>query len=559
MKIRSKILIYYNFIILSSIFILGGIILSSLNNYIIQNTVKRLSDRVLLSQEIYLPEYSAKNVENSFKEQAETIALNLSKNNLHVRIYDKSGLLKDASSGIVVTYSLDNFKQSPAVDYALSGKNAYIIENDMIYFAVPVKADKQIIGAIEYIEPLNDELKIINYFKKMFIYSSLICLILVLIVGFYISNIITKPIKELDEAAKKFVPGNLNYLKIKSKDEIGSLSNSFNSMEKSINTYVYNIQSEKAKLDLVLSNINEGIAAISKNGEIIFKNPVIDSLGQNILETLINIKDSCFKYGHVVEDLNLKDKIFKIDASIHNDTCIIVIHDITSERQMINKQKNFVSNISHELKTPITAIMGYTELLKSEKEYDKMAVEYLYSESLRLKNLVLELLEVSRLDSYESKLDKRTVNLSQIVKSIVENMCHKASKYNIDIKNSIEEDIIAYLDANKISQSIINLIDNAIKYSNPGGTIQIKLYSENNFNIIEVKDSGIGISEEDKNKIFERFYRCENAKEIGGSGLGLPIVKEIIEKHGGSISVESELNKGSNFIIKLPQKMDWGD
>ena len=191
MKIRSKILIYYNFIILSSIFILGGIILSSLNNYIIQNTVKRLSDRVLLSQEIYLPEYSAKNVENSFKEQAETIALNLSKNNLHVRIYDKSGLLKDASSGIVVTYSLDNFKQSPAVDYALSGKNAYIIENDMIYFAVPVKADKQIIGAIEYIEPLNDELKIINYFKKMFIYSSLICLILVLIVGFYISNIKT--------------------------------------------------------------------------------------------------------------------------------------------------------------------------------------------------------------------------------------------------------------------------------------------------------------------------------------------------------------------------------
>ncbi len=245
-----------------------------------------------------------------------------------------------------------------------------------------------------------------------------------------------------------------------------------------------------------------------------------------------------------------------IESFLCDGYCIVVIRDITLDKDLVEKQKKFVSNISHELKSPLTAILGFLQILKEEKEYNQVILNYMESETIKLKDLVLDILEVSKLQSYELKLQKKTINLSWLLLKICdENINLKASKFNISINTNIQDGISLIADEDKISQAIVNLLDNAIKYSNPHNQINVLLYK--NFNqeiLIEVKDSGIGIPENEVCYIFDRFYRAKNALSIGGNGLGLTIFKEIIEMHGGRIEVASKVGQGSTFTIILPKE-----
>lgn len=224
-------------------------------------------------------------------------------------------------------------------------------------------------------------------------------------------------------------------------------------------------------------------------------------------------------------------------------------------QEYIQRQKQFVSNVSHELRTPLTAIKGYTELLADEvgdRPDLQKAVFHLKNESDRLAKLVDEVLTLSRIETRREEFHMERLNLSGLVNDTVEKMLLRAQKYGIIVSSNIASEVYVKGDKEKLVQVIVNLLDNAFKYSPSRSGVHIKLYGENGEAILMIADQGIGIPEEDRSKVFERFYRAENAHGISGTGLGLSIVKHIVDAHNGSIQLTSGDEGGTTAILKLP-------
>lgn len=221
----------------------------------------------------------------------------------------------------------------------------------------------------------------------------------------------------------------------------------------------------------------------------------------------------------------------------------------------IQRQKQFVSNVSHELRTPLTAIKGYSELLADEigdRPDLKKAVFHLKNESDRLAKLVEEVLTLSRLEKGREEFHLDRLNLSDLIKDTTEKMLLRAQKYEIKIVSDIKPEVYVRGDKEKLVQVIVNLLDNAFKYSPPGSTVRVSLYEEKDEAILMVVDQGIGIPEKDRLKVFDRFYRAENAHSISGTGLGLSIVKHIVDAHSGSIELTEGVEGGTAAIVRLP-------
>lgn len=554
MKIRTRILIYYTGAFIAIIILIGYFMLNSITNYIIKNTVNNLIDNIYINREINLIGNNPFDPEEILRKYADSIVLNLSENNIFIKLYDKQNLISYSLYDSVNLYNDEKANMDDITKKAIKGNNVYAVKKDRIYLASPIKFGNDIIGAVEYIYPLKDELKNISFIKRTFEISGLVSIIIVFILSLYISNVITKPLKLLDDAAKKFSQGRFEKVPITTRDEVGSLTETFNCMAKAISKHIIDIAIEKNKLNSVLSGLNEGVIAFNDSHIIIFKNKKIDEfIGENIPDFIFDVVNETYKNKHIIKELRYNDKILNVESFLSDNSCTIVIRDVTLDRELIENQRKFVSNVSHELKTPVTTIAGFIQILKDEGKYNDDILNYLENEANRLKKLVIELLELSRLQSYELKLQKKTVNLSELLSKICDNIAIKALKFDISINTKIQDGINAIVDGVKISQVIINILDNAIKYSKPGQPINVMLYKNYNSNIIiEITDYGIGIPENEISLIFDRFYRAQNALSVGGNGLGLTIVKEIIEKHGGKVEVESTVNHGSTFRIILP-------
>jgi len=223
----------------------------------------------------------------------------------------------------------------------------------------------------------------------------------------------------------------------------------------------------------------------------------------------------------------------------------------------IQRQKQFVSNVTHELRTPLTAIKGYSEFLADEigdRPDLKKAVFHLNNESARLARLVDEVLTLSRIETGREEFHLDRLNLSELIQDTIEKMMHRAQKYEIEILQDIMPGVYVKGDSEKLVQVIVNLLDNAFKYSPPRSTVKVSLYKETAEAILMIADRGIGIPEKDRSKVFDRFYRAENARNISGTGLGLSIVKHITEAHGGSIELTAGAEGGTTAILRLPAK-----
>jgi signal transduction histidine kinase len=224
-------------------------------------------------------------------------------------------------------------------------------------------------------------------------------------------------------------------------------------------------------------------------------------------------------------------------------------------QEYIARQKQFVSNVSHEIRTPLTAIKGYSEFLYDDiagNPDTEAALMHLTSETARLEKLVNDLLNLSRLDSFQDSFVFSKTNYSNLINHTIDKLKLKAVENDIAIAANIKPEVYIYSDPEKVVQVVINLLDNAIKYSRTGGKVEMELYTEKSNAVLVIIDYGIGIPKEDLKNIFERFHRASNTKSIGGTGLGLSISKIIVDKHRGSINIESEVNKGTVIKLTLP-------
>ena len=420
----------------------------------------------------------------------------------------------------------------------------------------------------------------INNFKNVILRSMLIAVLASLILGYILSRTITLQLKKLMNNAKGIAHGEFNQLiEVKSNDEIGELTKAFNYMAGKLKNTMEEISSEKNKNETILNYLTDGVIAFSIRGEMIHVNPVArDFLGEegigdtfdyftnkHILD--ISLKDILEGNDEAKKTFNftIKDKFLKVQFAVIFDDekkpegIIVVLHDITEQYKLDILRREFVANVSHELKTPITSIKSYSETLMDGALEDKKTTEkflrVINKEADRMTRLVKDLLQLSSVDKEDEKWKKEKISFVDLVINSVEKVEIEAKINKQEIITEINENIeMIFADYDKIEQVVINILINAIKYTPEGGIIKVSVGEEYEEVYLKVEDNGIGIPEKDLPRIFERFYRVDKARsrKMGGTGLGLSIAREIVEYHGGNIIVKSQPDKGTEVTIKLP-------
>ena len=404
------------------------------------------------------------------------------------------------------------------------------------------KIDNEEITSIEEVDVKIQELS--KNVDITLIVSSLVFVAIAILLCLYMSKVIVYPLNKY----------------LKSKDE-----------EKS---------TEQMEMRKIVLHTTEGIIGFNRDGKIALINPAARRL-LKIAPEDTSFEDVFHKYD---KDINM-EKIIYLDnwtsttqkLKVGDDNLdvlfspfrdeqdmpagvIAFIPDIIEHERLDNMRKEFVADVSHELKTPITSIMGYADTLL-EGEYDeKTQKEFLgviATEARRMARLVTDLLELSRMDSNKKKIKRESFDLGKMVKSCQNKLAIEIKKKNHQVENFVTADVPpVFADKDDIQRVVLNILTNSIKYTPDGGLIKIYVGFVYNDAYIKIIDNGIGIPEEDLNRIFERFYRVDKARsrEYGGTGLGLSIAKEILDKNGGSIDIKSEVGKGTEVVIKVPTK-----
>ena len=464
---------------------------------------------------------------------------------------------------------------------ALAGKNGNegraIHSNDRVFFDYARGKGNFIL----YFRFYKDEWGVVlNSFNNIIRNTFIFAVILSLIFGYLLSKTITVPIVNLMHKARNIAQGDFTQMaEVKSEDEIGKLTRTFNYMAKELKKTLNEISKEKNKIETILNYMTDGVIAFNIDGEVVHANPTSKlMLGLNEFSMNFNEFSSRFDLGITIEEmlyleifstkeasLSFDNKYIQIYFALSTDEqrkaegIIAVLHDITVQQKLENMRREFVANVSHELRTPLTSIKSYSEtLMDGALEDSETAHRFLgviNSEADRMTRLVKDLLQLSRLENEQLQWNMQTFGFDSLVRSSVEKIELSAKEKGQIIECfSIGDKPQVLADKDRIEQVILNVLTNAIKYTPKGGKIIVyvgKMYSDA---YVKVVDSGIGIPEEDIKRVFERFYRVDKARsrEMGGTGLGLSIAKEIIEAHKGSISITSQLGKGTEVTVRLP-------
>ena len=415
--------------------------------------------------------------------------------------------------------------------------------------------------------------------------ATVIALLVTIVLGYLMAGSITVPINQLTMKALKMAKGDFRQrVTVKSDDEIGQLGSMFNYLTEKLDTTLLEISSEKSKLNAIIKHMEDGLVAIDGKGQIIHYNPSFLSmlnlrekdLTDKSYDKIIDDYSKDLEYGAILQKSisnsseniifeNNKKRILKASPALFRDEAgrisgaIVVFQDITESQRLEDMRREFVANVSHELKTPITTIKSYSETLLcgalEDKELSKSFVEVIENEADRMSSLVKDLLQLSHMDYEKVVWEMHHLDLREIVTDSVRKLevhfQNKNQRLNMQIS---DEAVPIYADRGKIQQVIINLLTNAIKYTPENGNIRISAQVVDKNAIFQVQDSGIGIPKEDIKRIFERFYRVDKGRSRaqGGTGLGLSIAHNIIKQHKGSIKVSSELEKGSIFTVYFP-------
>lgn len=400
-----------------------------------------------------------------------------------------------------------------------------------------------------------------------------------LIIAIVIARVVNKPITKLLKNADKVISSEKKDKKNKNTDEI---VDTFNIMTNELQENLNEMSRQKKQIETIILHMTDGIIAFDMDGKVILINPAAtrllnllpdDKTFQMIfnqkLKVDINMEKIIYleNWTSTEQKLRVADKVLNLffaqfkDENDRPSGIMVMIQDITEHVKLDNMRKEFVADVSHELKTPITSIMGYSDTLL-EGEYDKETQErflkVIATEARRMAKLVTDLLTLSRFDNNQILQEKTKFNLGNLVKQCQENLEIQISQKKHKVECFVTADVPpVYADKEGIERVVINILTNSIKYTPEGGNIKIYVGFVYNDAYIKVIDNGIGIPEEDLKRIFERFYRVDKARtrEMGGTGLGLSIAKEILDRNNGSIDIKSEKGKGTEVVIRIPTKM----
>ena len=398
----------------------------------------------------------------------------------------------------------------------------------------------------------------------------------------FVSKTILNPITKLIKDAPRIAAGEKveGEPENKKKAQVNELTYAFGIMTNELRENLNEVNRQKKQIETILLHMTDGIIAFDMEGNIIQINPAATEFfdlteNENTFEKIfnkLNIDVNLEKTVYLEDWTSLEqraqvgDRYLKIffasfkDENERPSGIMVVIQDITEHVKLDNMRKEFVADVSHELKTPITSIMGYADtLLESEYEKDMQEkfLNVIASEARRMAKLVTDLLTLSRYDTNKVKKEITEFDLGELVKKCQEKVQLEINKKNHTVECFVTANVPPVrADADGIERVVLNILTNSIKYTPENGNIKIYVGFVYNDAYIKVIDNGIGIPEEDLKRIFERFYRVDKARtrEMGGTGLGLSIAKEILDQNNGSIDIKSEYGKGTEVVIRIPTK-----
>lgn len=486
--------------------------------------------------------------------------------------------------------AMENHGDRPEVQEAVNkGQGIFLrysstLGTEMMYVALPVAAeDGSTVGVVRLAVPLTQIVLVLRRFWVLLLGTMVVAAVVSSVVAVKLAQGLAKPVEDMTKVAQLIASGDLRQrVRTRARCEIGELARALNKMAATIEAKVQETTAAKEELEAVVANTVTGIVLLDKKLTVKIMNPIAERLlgvdsnmcaGQSYLKALRN-----YELYRLVEQVSQKTEVISQEISLIHPRrrivtvtavplggdepgrILLVLHDITQLRQLERIRSDFVANVSHEIKTPVTAIHGFAETLVDGACLDpERAMEFsriIYRESERLHRIVSELLDLARIESGQVSLELVPTDIVQVVQETVHSLDHRAQKADLKLETEgAEAPVWARADKDRLQQVLVNLIVNAINNTPAGGEITVTVRKECDEVKVAVTDTGRGIAPEVLPRIFERFYRVDKARsrEAGGTGLGLAIVKHIVEAHGGSIRVESEPGRGSIFTLYLPK------
>jgi signal transduction histidine kinase len=447
-------------------------------------------------------------------------------------------------------------------------------------------ADGSVRGIMVYDAPQEELHQTLAYLRYGILGAILTSVLLAGVASFLLTRRVTRPLSETRDAAIRVASGDYaTAVPVKSRDELGEVARAFNYMAEEIEHYVGEIQEQKSRLEAVLEASPEALVTTDPEGRVTMANPAaarmlgvrasdrgrtLEDLGTP-RDVLLCLREAAAN-GVAVREVELGDKAYwayaaqmsrdEGDAASNGRTdagIILAVRDITEHRSLERAKTAFVSDVSHELRTPLTTIQSAVGLLERARDrldpLEHRALELADQELRRIRGMVEELLTLALMDSWQYQLEVGPTDLGRIVQTAIESVESKAERFGIAIYFDDTSERRCVCDGQKLYQVFLNLLDNAIKYSEAGARVDVAIEEDDASLTVEVRDTGVGIPQDELAQLFERFYRVDKdrSRATGGSGLGLAISKQIVEMHGGDIFVESEVGVGSTFRVRIPK------
>jgi two-component system phosphate regulon sensor histidine kinase PhoR len=466
-----------------------------------------------------------------------------------------------------------------------STRFSHTLGQDMMYVAIPVHDGGRLIGFLRTSLALDAMHAHLRAVRRDLVLAGLILAILAAVCSYFMARRISLSLQRLRRGAERFTAGELGHqLPVPDSEEIGGLAKAMNAMSNELHDRMQALVRQREETAAVLASMVEGVLAVDAEERIITINRAAgellsvateSALGRTVQETvrnpeLLELVQAALRGVQPLErdiqlfgrrELHLQAQAAELHGADGQQIgALVVLHDVTKLRRLESIRRDFVANVSHELKTPITTIKGFVETLLDGAIADPAAADrflrIVAKQADRLEAIVKDLLSLSRLESEPERMEISASEgrLSEVVSSAVQACQSRARAREIEIAVSCPDDLMAVYNGGLLEQALVNLIDNAIKYSDPGHRVEVSGRRDGGFVEIAVRDEGCGIAPEHVPRLFERFYRVDKARSRtqGGTGLGLAIVKHIAQIHGGQVGVESTPRLGSTFTIRLP-------
>ena len=450
------------------------------------------------------------------------------------------------------------------------------------YLALPVKQEGQTIGYVRAAQPMAAVHAQVAATRRVIAMMGLAVGATGLAVTSWLTWRIVRPLQELTRAAEQIAAGEYpQRVHVATSDELGMLARSFENMSRELDSRERQLRESMQRQTTVLSGMIEGVIAVDRRQHVLFANvaagrklrfspeevegwPLLEVVRSHelrrIVEQALQTRQHCQGEIQWKSDVQLTLEVHA--TPLPGQPCpgvVLVLHDVTDLKRLEGMRQQFIANVSHELKTPLSSIKAYTETLLSgaleDAEHARTFLSRIDDQANRLQDLILDMLSLARIESGQAPLELANVSLAQVVDNCLRDHETRAAAGQLTLVNEVgTSSLQVRADEEALLQILSNLVDNAIKYTPAGGTVAIRSRAEAAQAVIEVVDTGPGIAPEHHERLFERFYRVDRARsrELGGTGLGLSIVKHLCQAMGGSVAVESALKKGSVFRVRIP-------